>query len=366
MASKFRFIDVISTLKGQRQLAFFFVIMVHTQANAELTLFTQAEQHASAGALSSKQWVSEGLNPDSGTEWIHLKSLWGMAKETGSLTFGLAMNRSGYLSSNRNALALAAQDERNNSVDLSPQGAFKLFATSYALKSTFMSVQWRHAFNDVLAIEISPHVHLIHDYQRSDGQLSLSTEGAQSRLRGTLSRVGTRDYGFLVDDRPNKGWGWGLDLKARWVSAWGLTQFKADNILGQLRFSNVHFSNRQYDVNTADGKNLVVSDVPSLQGQYGMGKRTEKLPVVWQLSLHPHFLRGWDVGVSAMDTDVRWAVGYNHTVNAHRWWIRTVEMENLGVGWETEIGSKLSLGLGVTATRPDNPTMSSIYVRGRW
>lgn len=366
MAKKFLSIDVIASQKGQRQLAFFLAITVHAAAQANLSFFAGSEQHASAGVLSSKQWINQGLNQRSATEWVHLKSQLGMTKEIGSFSWGVALNRSGYLSSNRNALALAAQDERNNSVDLSPQGAFSLFATSHALKSTVMSVLWRHPFNDAVAVELSPHVLWIEDYQRSEGQLSLVTEGTQSRLRGTLSRVGTRDYGFLVDDRANKGWGWGLDVKVRWASAWGLTQLTADNILGQLRFSNVHFSNRQYDVNTTDGENLVVSDVPSLQGQYGMGKRTEKLPVAWQLNFQPAHWSGWDVGVSAMDTDMRWTLGYSRAIHEQRWWLRTVEVSNWGLGWETRMGPQWSVGLGVTATRLNNPTMTSLHVRGRW
>jgi len=276
------------------------------------------------------------------------------------------MNRSGYLSSNRNALALAAQDERNDIVDLSPQGAFALFATSHALTSTVMSLGWRHDFNDAITLNLRPHVHWIHDYQRSEGQLSLKTSGTQSRLQGSLSRVGTRNYGFLVDDRANKGWGWGLDLQIRWDSAWGVAQLNAENLLGQLRFSNVHYSNRQYDVNATDGQNLVVSDVPSLQGTYGFGGRNEKLPVAWRLGFQPTHLKGWDIGLSAMDADARWTLGYSRAWDIHRWWFRTVEAQNFGIGWQTQIGPKWSFGVGATATRTNNPTMSSLYLQGRW
>ncbi len=192
------------------------------------------------------------------------------------------------------------------------------------------------------------------------------TSGTESRLQGTLLRVGTRDYGFLMDDRANKGWGWGLDLTMRWAGTWGVTQLTTDNILGQLRFSNVHYSNRQYDVRSIDGKSLVVSEVPSLQGRYGVERRTEKLPVAWRLSLQPENFKGWDVGLSGMDTDARWTVGYSKSVNPYRWWIRTVEAKNWGVGWEAQIGSRWSLGVGATATRLDNPTMTNIHLRRRW
>jgi hypothetical protein len=366
MALKSRSIDGMTVKKGRLRLAFFFAVVSAGSARAELEWSASHQQQASAGVLSAQQWIDGRLSLSSPFEWVHAKSQIGVAKHGADWSLGVARSRAGYMSANRNALLLSAQDELNDRVDLSTQGQFALGATVHTLESTVFSARLKHAFSDDVVLTLTPHLHVIHDYQRSEGHLSLQTVGTQSRLQGSLRRVGTRNYGFLVNDQANAGWGWGLDAGLRVRSAWGDTQLDASNLLSQLRFSNVHFSNRQYDVNTNNGTDLVLSEVPSVQGVYGLTKTSEKLPVAWQMRFVPVMATDASLGLTAMGSDIRWFVAYGQQIKRYRWWMQTVETKNWSLGGDVQLSDRWLLGTGVTATRFNNPTFTSLYLKAVW
>jgi hypothetical protein len=366
MALKFRFIKALSAGKGQRKLAFFLAFLNASPAFAELQVFARHEQQAAAGVLSAKQWLDEELRPQPKTEWVHSINQVGWEYQGGRITWGLAQTRLGFLRADRNALSLAAQDEARDRVDLSPQGQFGLSASVQTLESTIFSVGFKQALTANIDWRVKPHVHLIHDYQRSVGNLSLQTTGTQSRLEGQLQRVGTRHYGFLVNDQADAGWGWGVNMGLDLRSDWGHGRLDVNNLMSQLRFSNIHFSNRQYQVNSTNGKDVVLSDIPSLQGNYGLTQSQERLPVVWQARFSPVMAPKMQMGITAMGSDARWLLAYGHSVGKHRLWAQTVEAQNWSVGWETQAFNKWTLGAGVTATRLNDATFTRLLVRRVW
>jgi len=366
MALKFRSTEAVRAGKGQRKLAFFFALMSGVGAHAQVTGWVSSEQYASARVMTADHWVDEGLSTVSRTEWAHVKSQLGVSRSSGALTWGLALTRAHYLSANRNALTLAAQNERNSRVDLSPQGAFTLAASSRVLTSTVMSVAWHGDVADGVTLALTPHVHWIHDYQRSDGLVWLNTSATQSRLQGRLSRVGTRDYGYLVDNQDPAGWGWGLDMRLRWTPGWGAVQVEADNALSRLNFSSYRFSNRQYDVNSSNGRDVVVSDIPSVQGRYGLTEGYEKLPVFWRASFSPEAVQGLDVGWLGLGSDARWTVGMRQRWGAHTAVLRTVEAQNWELGWHADWGARWSTGLAVSGTRLNGVALTRLQIQGVW
>jgi len=366
MALKFHFIDALCVCEGQRSLAFFFALAASACAQAQVQFWAANDQHSSAGAMAARQWADEGLMQPSRTEWAFAKSQLGAVKSSGALSWGATLARANYLRTNRNALTLAAQNELKSGVDLSPQGHFELEATSQTLTSTVLSMAWTQALNDAVSLTLRPHVHWVHDYQRSEGRLALRTTETQSRLQGNLFRVGTRHYGFLVDDRDHVGWGWGVDMRLHWAHELGAVQLDADNLMNQLRFSSFRFSNRQYDVNSSNGKDVVVSDIPSLQGTYGLSRGHEKLPVFWRLNFQPEFAQGLSMGWVGLGSDARWTLGMGRQWGQHGGWLRTVEAKNWSVGWDVSMGDGWSVGMGITGTRLDNPALTSLQVKGVW
>jgi hypothetical protein len=366
MALKSRSIDPMPAQKGRLWLTFFFAVVSASSARAEIEWLASHQQHASAGVLSAKQWIDGRLGMSSPFEWVHAKSQIGVVKHGADWSLGLVRSHAGYMSSNRNALLLSAQDDLNDRVDLSSQGKFALGATVHTLASTIFSARLKHAFSDDVVLTLTPHLHVIHDYQRSTGDLSLQSVGAQSRLQGSVRRVGTRNYGFLLDDKANAGWGWGMDAGLRVRSAWGETLLDASNLLSQLRFSTVHFSNRQYDVNTSNGSDLVLSEIPSVRGVYGLTKTSGKLPVAWQVRFVPAMASNASLGLTAMGSDVRWFAAYGQKIKQYRWWMQTVETKNWSFGGDVQIADGWSLGAGVTATRLNNPAFTSFHLKAIW
>jgi hypothetical protein len=366
MAKKSRSIDRFTAKKGRLGLTFFFAVTLVTSAHAEVEFLAVHEQHASAGILSAKQWLHSGLAQASRDDWVHAKSQVGFFKRDERWGVGVVRARAGYLSANRNALLLSAQDELLARVDLSAQGAFQLAAKVHTLDSTVFSARWSHALAQGTQLTIESHVHLIHDYQKSEGDFSLQTQGRASRLTGTLRRVGTRDYGFLVDDRVNAGWGWGMDLALASSRDWGDVRLDISNLLNRLEFSSIHFSRRQYDINTSNGEDVVVSEIPSLQGTYGVMQKNEKLPVFWRLRVQPLAVKQATFGLVGLDSDVRWTAAYTLPYRRHSFSFETVQAQNWRVGFEGRLTDQWSVGAGMTGTRWGDPVLSSFYVRGVW
>lgn len=366
MALKSQFIDGVTQIKGQLWLTFFFTVSCYGHANAELVLSASQQQHASAGVLSAQQWIKGLLSQHSPYEWIHFRSQAGVVKHWPDWGLGVARSRVGYLHANSNAMVLSAQDALNDRVDLSNQGVFALMAKGQTLESTIFSVEWKRALTNAFELTLVPHLHSIHDYQRSEGQLTLQTVGTQSRLQGNLSRVGTRNYGFLVNDRDNAGWGWGLDIGLKWNSAWGEAHVHSSNALSKLHFSNIHFSDRQYDVNTHNGQDLILSAIPSVQGVYGLLRTTENLPATWQIRFVPRRAQHISIGLTGMESDARWFATYGQRFLQYRWWVKTVEAKNWSAVGEWQISDRWSLSAGLTATRVDNPVISSFKLSATW
>jgi hypothetical protein len=366
MVLKFPCIDSVLAPKGRRRLAFFFAWLTALPAWAQVQVWAHHEQQASAGVLSAQQWLDSALKPQSKTEWIHSNSQVGWEYLSGRVTWGLAQNRSGYLSANRNALSLAAQHEVRERVDLSPPGQFALLASAQTLDSTVLSAGFHRSLSPHIDLRLTPHLHFIHDYQRSVGDLSLQTSDSQTRLQGHLQRVGTRHYGFLVNDQADAGWGWGLHMGLGLRSAWGHGRLDVSNLLGQLRFSNIHFSQRQFQVNSTNGRDLETSAIPSVQGQYGLTHSKENLPVLWQARFSPVAAPRLQLGLTAMGSDARWFLGYGHSIGQHRFWAQTVEAQNWSLAWETRLSDKWMVGAGVTGTRNQDPAFTRLLLRRVW
>jgi hypothetical protein len=366
MVKKFPFIDLRQVSKGQRILAFFLTGCLAGPVRAETVLFATYEQQVSSGTLATSHWLNKRADASGQKDWLWAKSQVGAMKHQDRWTLGLTRTRSGYLHANQNALFLAAQNQRNGRVVLTDPGPLALTAQVHSLDSTVLSVQWRQPLGTQFQLSLTPHVHMVHDYQKSVGDFSWQTTDQTSRLKGSLQRVGTRDYGFLLNDQANSGWGWGLDMGLKASSRWGDVQWDVSNLWSQLRFSAVHYSNRQYDLSIRNGQDVVISDMPSLQGQYGVAHGRGALPAVWRVAIKPSLDRQATVGLMGMNADARWFAAYALPYKQHSLWFQTVQGQNWGVGWDGRLTPHWTAGLGLTGTASGHPSLTSLYVKGAW
>lgn len=366
MAKKFLSSDSSLCLhKGQPLLALF-AAFISLQAAAQTSAFVDAQTLSSAGQLRASHWLSESLQPSNPSHWMHYRMDVGLTHAKTDWEFELAKTRQGYLVGNGNALFLAAQDKAGMDVDLTTPGRFAIRAETWALNANKLAslYKWRPVQEFTLRIE--PHLLQIQDYQHANGELTLLNQAASNQLQGQLNRVGTRHYGYLLQDQPDAGWGMGLHLDGRWKSPFGQVDGRIQNLYSQLRFSTLHYSSRQYQLQTQAGQ-IKVSDIPSLTGTYGLGARRESLPMVWQLLLNPVGLQDVRLGLVGMERQARLLFRYERGWNTGRWWLQTIQADNWSAGLTWSVLPQLELGMAVSTTdRLRSPMLTSIQGRMRW
>ncbi|WP_146187796.1 hypothetical protein [Limnohabitans sp. T6-5] len=365
MDAMFRFIDRLQAQKGQLLLAFFSWLLCGS-AWGQVSAFVQADHNSSSGLATANHWLAKGLTPHSPVEWVHYRVDAGVGYEHAPWKISLAQTRQGYLLGNSSAMFLAAQNEAKHTLDLSTPGTFPLQAEVWTLKATTLAASFKHSLSSDLSVELKPYVMNIHDYEHSKGQFTLVNQGGNSQVTGTLARTGMRDYGFLIHDQPDAGWGAGLNLRSDWQTHWGSTQLKVENLFNRLNFQTIHQSTRQYNV-TATGGQLNIGALPSVTGQYGYTSLQEHLPMTWLLSFQPVAIRGLTTAITGQDAQARWALGYEGRNTYGRLWLRTVAAHNWSIGVDWDIHPHWRAGIGATTDQNlKTPTVSSFYLAGYW
>jgi hypothetical protein len=371
MAKKFLCTDGgVKRQKGQQLLALFFVSAA-CNAGAQGVAYLEAESLATAGQLKAQHWLPEKLEPNSRQTGAVLRVDAGLALRTERAEWWLGQTRQAYFQGNSNALLLAAQDEVGQTLDLNRPGYFGINAQTWTLNASVLGLGYRQDVLDTLQlgkleVEWRPHFLKIHDYQHSQAEFRLNNSTNTNHLTGRLLRDGTRNYGFLVNEKPDLGWGAGLDLKAHWQLASGTLALDARNLLSYLRFSTLHTSRRTYQVDAIAGE-LQVSDVPSLSGDYGWRAKTERLPLVWQLNWQPAAIAGLQPGLMGVGAVTRWRLRYGQAWGNQEWWVQTVQTDNWSVGvqgkWPPHFSWRLELS---TDRRLAAPVLSSLRLRYDW
>ena len=297
---------------------------------------------------------------------MHYRMDVGVAHAKGDWEFELAKTRQGYLVGNGNALFLAAQDKAGMDIDLTTPGRFAIRAETWSLDAYRLAANYRFKPSPQLTFNIEPHLLHIQDYQHARGELGLFNESNTNQLQGQLNRVGTRHYGYLIQDQPDAGWGMGLHFKGRWESPLGQVDWRVQNLYSQLRFSTLHYSNRQYQVQTQSGQ-IKVSDIPSVTGNYGLGARHESLPMAWQMLLNPGHHPDIRLGLVGMERQARLLLRYERGWDTGRWWLQTIQADNWSAGLIWSVLPQLEVGMAIGATdRLRSPMLTSIQGRMRW
>lgn len=357
--------DRIALFWGQLALALFLGNSAST-AQAQVQINVEFEQLASAGFLQPAHWLDAQLGQDSRSHWLAQHATIGTHYQWDNWRIGIARGQQAYALANTSALLLAAQDKTNHEVVLPTTGRHVLQAEIWTLNATTLSAAYTWRPTETASVTWEPFVQSIHDFQHMQGDLTLSAQGENSQLTGTVQQTGTRQYGFLTQDRPDQGWGSGLNLRAHWLSPWGQIGLSVNNVWSRLQFSNVHYMIQQYNL-SATGSKVNIADFPSVSGEYGVTGKTSSMPAFWNSHFEPAGLPGFSFGAMGLGRQASWTAGYTgHFVDA-QWWIRTVQAQNWTIGYGKSWGSGWIAALSVSADeRGHAPLLSSLRVSKTW
>ncbi len=325
------------------------------------------EQFASAGFLQPAHWLDQPLGESNRTHWLTHRMTAGVGYQSNHWRLGIAREQQTYARANTNALVLAAQDKANREIDLSTPGNFPLHAEVWKLSTTAVSAAYKWQSGTGVYFELEPFLQTIHDFEYVRGDLLLLYSGSSSsQLTGQVSKTGSRSYGFMPDDKPDQGWGSGLNIRTRWDGSWGKLKVTVFNAWNRQEFSAVHQSHRQYNISTT-GNKIQIADLPAVTGEYGLTQARTRLPAFWQSSYEPAALHGLTMGAMGLGQSGVWTAGYSNTLAGGRWWLQTAQARNwtagYGYGWPSGWRAALSVS-GDGAWK--SPLLSSMTLSKSW
>lgn len=356
--------------KGQRLLAFFlgsstFAGLMALPPAAAHEISAVVNHKSSAGLFYEEQWRNKGMRTQHRNVVSSLDASVGATAQMDWGDLRIAKQYKGYYQGASNVLFLAAMSEQSNKFQV-PQhdGYYSLNADLHVLDATQVSfakhMQWGlHSFT------LRPHVMSIHEYQAFKTRGGLQVQGSDARIQGgVFERVGTRDYGFLVNDKKDSGWGWGVDVEGHLQHGPWQLHMQLNNLLSQLRFSTVHYSRDVYNINAVNGE-IQISGNSSMTGTYGHKRSTERLPVqTWSALSHQSWkwLQG---GLYSVGADAAPWLGVQWEQGAWSAQATTIQGRNLSVAaaWQSPMG--VSMGAGVTHAG-GSTQVGQLHARWQW
>jgi hypothetical protein len=362
MASKFPSTKGGKKVRGRLTLAFFVCSCLSGLAQAQWSLGFDAQQQAGRGLISARHWNSEKIDANGPGTWNYVNAQAGVQWQHDDWSLVVQRSRQVYFKGDANVLILASENERNGAIDTSEWRSQQVKGQLFTLEGSTVKLAKRWSILGRGRIEIEPQLTQIHAYQNARVDLAWQSEASTSALKGRLQRVGTRVYGFDPNDRPDAGWGWGLNVRGAVDHPWGLASFEAINLLSSLEFSNVHYSDRRYDV-LEQSQKILVREAPAISGRYGQSSSSQQLPSYWRISSQWHGAPGLSLGWLGLDQFADVQLSYSAKVMQAQVRLETIGLQNstLALSWQTAPG--LSLAVAVTAYKGKNPTWSALSAR---
>ena len=328
--------------------------------------YEQSSQ-SSQGLLERRHWEREALQADAPRVAAAQRAFLTAGAELGAWPVFIAYGSKAYFEGSANVLALTAAAQSSGQVQLPLQGHYSLQGRFSALRSTDIGVARTFSWSGQAALTVRPYVSLVENYQRIEGSGAVEASGGNATVKATVQRVGTRDYGFLVQDRPDSGWGVGLDLGLSLAQGPWALRLDVDNLLSRLQFATVHYSRRQYDVQASQGV-LVLKDAGqfSMTGQYGFEHKDERLPVQTRWALSHAGWPGWSAGLFSVGQQASPWLAYQVDAGRMRYRAQTMAFNNLALeaAWTAESG--LRLGAGVTLNGQRTPVLGLLSLGYRF
>lgn len=344
----------------------FFLLNLSVSASA-YDLSLNLEHQSSHGLMTVRQWKGEALEQVSPHVISAYRARVSASHEASDQTWFAEYSNKAYFNGYSNVLALAASVEDSGKYQLPASGRYHLDGKFSALRSTDIGILKRATWSDQAVLTVRPYLSLVDHYERIEGSGEIDTQARDATVKGSVSRVGTRDYGYLVQDRPDSGWGLGLDLGLSLRQGPWLLQVDAENLLSRLQFSSLHYSQRQYDVAARDGQ-LVIKGVGefSMMGHYGVGKRQARLPVHTFWTLTHAEQRGWRGGLFSVDERISPWLGYRIESGRTSYEIQTMALNNLSLGALWSSSPAVQLGAGLTFAQKTTPALGQLTLRYRF
>ncbi len=329
----------------------------------------KTEAYSTRGLIDARHWLGHGLRESPQNVWAAYRSetaLSAAVTELKPLTLSVSAHREAYFSGNGNVLYVAARAEKEGAVEYDKPGVFAGQGRFFDLDATRIQLSGRRELPLQGAwLSLAGYFDLVREFQTGSVDALLQTQGTQSSLRGTLNRIGTRSYGPLERDRPDEGYGFGLNLEAGMQLPGGAVTLGVNNLLSQLRFDSIHYSERRYQVVEKNGR-LIPGELPALTGRYGVTSKTLSMPRHWSLSFAPAVVPGLNLALLGLGNQTAAAVRQSMTFLSTTAWVQTVNGQNFSLGLSHRWGDRAEAGIAVTANRTDQPLLSMLTLGLRW
>lgn len=373
MAAPFLLTKPLQPKKGRRQPAFF-ALVTATLATVCCASSLHAQQishytrhSSSSGLVDQSHWSQSDLKVNSPTVFASFDATTQASYPALGLDWFVQHRRQFYFQGKGNILAIAALTENSRRFQLPDPGQYSLSGQAHKLVSTQLGFQAQFQPTPQITLQLRPYIFQVHDYERIQGQGSLNVQPGAAQVTGLVHRVGTRQYGFLVNERPDKGSGAGLDAKAQIsLGNWSI-DWVANNLLHHIEFSSVHFSNTRYNVAASDGQIVIRRGSEfSVVGDYGITKKNDKLPVENWLGFSHASHPALSAGVYAVGSNITPWAAYQVASGAWSARLQTVAFQNYSIVATWQPNAHWHLGLGFTQVPGKKALLSHIQLAYGW
>lgn len=351
----------VSLVGQQVLLALFFCGFPHLVA-ATVGFDLGHDNVGGAGIVSTKHWGKEGLSSSSRDTWNYYAFSAIAEWSINDWTFFGGRVSQNYFTGNTNTLALVARNVLDSQIDLAILEDVRAYGALQSIDASKIGFKKRHQFDSGSSVELAPHLLQIHSYERTNADFRWLPSKTPDLLTGSFNQVGTRTYGFDPNDRPDSGWGLGIDAKITTKLPWGDLDVRANNLLSSLQFSNVHYSNLAYQVQSSGGK-LIPSATPSISGRYGQFSTTEQLPIYWRSDLKPTTIENITVGLTGIGNQASPHADYRVSSSYGTFSIGTIGFRNTFLSWSLHKWQRFSVDVGIAFFNGWSPDVSNIRLR---
>lgn len=346
------------------KISIFILFSVFLQTSHAQTFYAGGEHKSTADLFYPEQWKSKELKATTDNIAGNFNISAGVSKNYLDAEFDMSQKLQGYFWGNGNMVFVAA---KANGIKIpKAEGSYSLEGKYYFLHSTQFTVKKDIKFSENFKIRLEPHIFSIHDFHYGESNLNINVKGKAGVLRGTLNRVGTRSFGILRDEKDDSGWGWGLNFSADYQLGPLAFNARVENLLSQLRFSTIHYSDRTYNASVQGGSIYGAGDNLALTGRYNYKSTTMRLPVLTNIGVRHDSFDNFSVGAYSLGNVVVPWVNMDFRYQDFGFSISSMKFKNLMLSLSWMPQKNFQAGVGLHYTKESSVQLASMYARYEW